>query len=95
MTARRWPIAPLEDALRVRLGPPPQQGDDPLVGYSAANAAAVLGIGARTWLRYRADGDVSELLADRFACRLALNPIEVWPDWHEGVAYALEELVAS
>jgi hypothetical protein len=95
VSGRRWPIEPLDEALRRRLGPPPAPGEDPLVGYSAANAAAVLGIATRNWLRYRAAGEVSELVADRFACRLALNPIEVWPDWHDALGYALEDLVAS
>lgn len=81
MTRRRWPVAPLEEALRRRLGPAPDADGDWMVGYSSRNAAAVLGVNERTWLRHKAAGDVAEAVADRYACAMALNPWEVWPEW--------------
>lgn len=81
-----WPVDPVDETLRGRLGP--QDPRRPLTGYSSSNAAAVLGLHERTWQRYRSAGHVSDKIADRLACALNLHPVDLWPEWWERCLYS-------
>jgi len=84
---RRWPIEPLEDALRAALG---QQRDadshaDPHSGFSVRRAADTLGVHRDSWHRWKRAGTLSDVTADHAAVALGLHPVEIWPDWHQPV----------
>ena len=64
-TERRWPLAPLVEAMRRR---------------GSANPTYELGIGGEVWKRATAHG-LTDATADRWAVRAGWLPWEVWPDW--------------
>lgn len=76
----RYPLGPLLEVVRRRLGAPVPGHDE---GYTDARARAELGVGEGVWRRWRTDG-LTDPEADDAATRLGLHPAQVWP--HE---YAL------
>lgn len=51
-----------------------------MLGLSLSALASRFGLSGSTWKRYRDEG-VSELVADRLACKAGLHPATVWPEW--------------
>jgi hypothetical protein len=47
-----------------------------------------IGCSRRTLVRYRAQGQISEWVADRWCARLGVHPSEIWPEW----AFPVDEL---
>ena len=92
MTARRFPIAPLEALIADRpvCTTLAHRGENSVehVWWTAADTAAVLGVTRRTIYRWRVNG-VDVWAADRAACAAGLHPACVWADWFDAEAEAV------
>lgn len=86
-TSRKYPLAPLMDALGIRAlessrGVVGHEGfgpHDPSAGIPAM--ATLCGVTERTMHRWATEG-IPEPQTDRLACHVAnRHPIEIWPDW--------------
>lgn len=95
---RRFPWAPIEELLIRRLGPPPKKrgkkkGDDeededdgaPGFGATAENMALQLGVKRFSVFQYRKKGDIPDVIAERLAIELGVEPVCLWPDWYDRV----------
>lgn len=77
----RWPAEPLLRLAELRLA---SSVDDHAPEWHAPDAhlAALFGVSVRSILSWR-DRGMSDMQADRYANRLNLHPVEVWPDFDE------------
>lgn len=56
-------------------------GENP-ADLTAEDIAAMANVDPRQVARWRADGGMTALHADRFACRVWLNSEIIWPEMH-------------
>jgi hypothetical protein len=84
----RFPFDPLIPHIEMQYAPPKHvSGHHTSHIALAGKAAYVLGSDRRyiyRWLDY----GLTHEQADQFAVRLGLHPVELWPNWFDGVEYA-------
>jgi hypothetical protein len=98
MPARSFPIAPLLDWVYLT-----HEGSNEhaqTTGFrrsiSDVEISAMLGCNRATLGRLRVEGWIDMYTADRWAVRLGLHPLLIWPDFHGDTVWADElELVTS
>lgn len=80
--ANRYPLEPLAVKLKIELGQLGGQRDDETTGL--ARLALRLGISHEAARNARKRG-LNDRQADRFAVRCGWHPVQVWPEWFNGV----------
>jgi len=91
---RNWSFEPIDSVMVGRLGVPIVTGDvDPdAAGATAENVARYLGLSGRQAVyRFRRAG-MTEPDAERCALALGVHPVNLWPDWFDGVGWDPEQL---
>jgi hypothetical protein len=78
---RRFPWQPVEDVLRARTMAY-QDSNGVAIEAGMSEWARIIGVDRRSLYKYKRAG-FSELMADRVAGALGLNPLSLWPDYYE------------
>lgn len=87
---KRWPVQPLLRLCEVRLA---SSVDDHAPEWHAPDTeiARLLGVNVRSVIEWRQTG-LSFVQCDRYATRLELHPVEVWPDYDDFMDEEVDDL---
>lgn len=65
------------------------------IDVSGSWIAELLGVHRMTIYRAQQHNRVTRLAADRYATRLNLHPLELWPAWLDDITHTEEELACA